>query len=45
MAKEYATTQGSKKGYNLYIYKEGEEIPGTGVLHLIDKENEVKPLD
>src|SRR5271156_9827 len=29
LAKEYAITQGSKKGYNLHIYKNGEEIPGS----------------
>ncbi len=22
-------TQGSRKGYNLHIYKDGEEIPGS----------------
>ena len=27
--KEYAIIQGSRKGYNLHIYKDGEEIPGS----------------
>jgi hypothetical protein len=26
LAKEYAITQGSRKGYNIHIYKDGEEI-------------------
>ena len=29
MSKEHANTQGSRKGYNLHIYKDGEEIPGS----------------
>ena len=29
LSKEYANTQGSRKGYNLHIYKDGEEIPGS----------------
>ncbi len=29
LAKEYANIQGSRNGYNLHIYKEGKEIPGS----------------
>ena len=29
LSKEHANTQGSRKGYNLHIYKDGEEIPGS----------------
>ena len=29
LAKEYAIIQGSRKGYNLYIYKDGVEISGS----------------
>lgn len=29
LAKEYAIRQGSRNGYNLHIYKEGKEIPGS----------------
>ena len=29
LAKEYAISQGSRKGYKLHIYKDGVEIPGS----------------
>ncbi len=29
LAKKYAIAQGSRKGYNIHIYKDGEEIPGS----------------
>jgi hypothetical protein len=30
-AKAKHNTQGSRKGYNLHIYKDGEEIPGSQI--------------
>lgn len=29
LSKEYAIKKGSRKGYNLHIYKYGKEIPGS----------------
>ena len=29
MAKDFSIEQGSRCGYNIYIYKNGEEIPGS----------------
>ena len=31
LSKELANTQGSRKGYNLHIYKDGEEIPRSPI--------------
>lgn len=29
LAKEYSLQKGSRKGYKVYIYKDGKEIPGS----------------